>query len=329
MAAEKKAHKTAENETGSTKEKETIQAAQEKAKEEEEKSSGLWEIRARFKNLADNVLPKQPYLMGISSNIHITRNEGPDWRRGTPFSPNEERMQYVSFQRVDHDETILRSQPWEEETAKISQPGSTRRPSSESSGQTPYKKMSVEEYFRKKNPGSADAHASREGSTFPPKAEANVAKEENKGSKAKSKISLQTTESQSERKTVQGDSQALEAQATSVVAPTEKIALGNKAAPEKAIVGQKEAVSLKEISTHKAITPQKKTTSHEIGSTRREDLIQKPSAGSQGTGATTRVPREKEVAIEKDVQTTEEGMSKHRKRYDPVLCKLISKKFAF
>ena len=48
MKLEKQKDQAAEKKNATMNEREIIQAAQEKAKEDEEKSDGLWEIRARF-----------------------------------------------------------------------------------------------------------------------------------------------------------------------------------------------------------------------------------------------------------------------------------------
>lgn len=293
--------KTTENRGGTTHEKATVQAAREKAKEEEEKLSGLWEIRARFKNLAENILPKHPYLIGIPSKIHITRNEGPDWRRGTPFSPHEERVQYVSFQRLDDDETVLRSQSWDEENAKSSQSGSTRRTSSDISslpGQTPRKKMSMEEYFRKKNPGSASENASREGSIAPRKTEVKPILDGNTGTKAKPKTSpSEGTVSKMEGKVIQGATLATKTQATLAVPAT-----GKGVSEEKNGALDRDASTRKETTTRKEVTA-------------RENLsVQREIATHQTNAKPKEAHTEKVIAKEKEVLPTREGTLHGKKR---------------
>lgn len=293
--------KATENRSGTTHEKATVQAAEEKAKEEEEKRSGLWEIRARFKNLAENILPKHPYLMGIPSKIHITRHEGTDWRRGTPFSPHEERVQYVSFQRLDDDETVLRPQPWDEENAKSSQSGSTRRASSDISslpGQTPRKKLSMEEYFRKKNPGSASENASREGSIAPHKTEAKPVLEGNTGPKAKPKTSSSaSTVSKMDGKVIQGGTLGPKAQATLVVAATGKgVSVEKKGALENDATTRKETITQKEVTTRRNISMPQEIAAHQVSAKPKEPHTEKA------------VAKENEVAVEKELQPTREGI---------------------
>ena len=306
-AIKNKNNKTGQEENGVTNDKEPLQSVRERDKEEEEKLSGLWDVRARFKNLAENILPKHPYLMGIPSKIHITRHEGPDWRRGTPFSPHEERMQYVSFQRLDDDETVLRPQAWDEENAKSPQSGSTRRNSSEFSsgpGQTPRKKMSVEEYMRKKNPGSANAIVSREGSIVPPQAEAKVAAEGNIGLKAQSNVSpFESTASKVDEEATHGATRERKTQATSVVARAEV-----------EIVAKDEGVREKDVTTQRATIIRSEVTSPKPGSTKSEVTTQKSSAVPKETHTPEMTARKKEVAVANEGQLIEDKRLHSRKR---------------
>lgn len=311
MMADKQKDKATEKKKATVDERESIQAAQEKAKEEEEKSDGLWEVRARFKNLAEHVLPKNPYLMGIPSKIHITTHEGPDWRRGTPFSPHEERVQYVSFQRLDDDETVLRPQSWDEENAKSSQSDSTRRTSSDFSsvpGQTPRKKMSMEEYWRKKKSGStnanANANASQEGSLVQHKAEAKIAREEKPSYTMKSNTSLlESTISKVEDKGMQASAPGPKAQEMARMAAV----IGDTTADRKSTLknegtGQKETVTPKGVTKQKEILGQQETIPQKAGVVSKEGRLSKILAG------------EKDGAMEKVVKTAREGTSPSRKR---------------
>ena len=301
IKTEKQKDETADIRKGTMDEKEMIQAAQEKAKEEEEKLSGLWEIRARFKNLAENILPKNPYLMGIPNKIHITTHEGPDWRRGTPFSPHEERVQYVSFQRLDDDETVLRPQSWDEENAKSSQSGSTRRTSSDFSsvpGQTPRKKMSMEEYLRRKKSDSKSANPSQEGGLLPHKAEAKIDRAAKMGSTIKPEPSpLEGTGSKMQGKAMQGGAQGSKTQETAGVTSA-----GKETAAEKSSALNHEGTDQKEVKTPKEVSVQ------------RENMAQKvsvvPTEGHTGKS----IAWEKEGKMEKVVQPVEEGTLPSRKR---------------
>lgn len=292
---------TAEKKKATADEREMIQAAQEKAKEEAEKLDGLWEIRARFKNLAEHVLPKNPYLMGIPNKIHITTHEGPDWRRGTPFSPHEERVQYVSFQRLDDDETVLRPQSWDEENAKSSQSGSTRRTSSDFSslpGQTPRKKMSMEEYLRRKKSDAAGVNASQEGSLAQHKAEAKM------GPTIKPKTSSsEVAVSKMEGKVSQGSTLETKAQETGGVATSrDDSAAEGKSALKGEGTGQKETITPKGVMTQKEISGQQETVTHKVGAIPKE-------------GSTGKEPiKEKKGTMEKVVKPTMEGISPSRKR---------------
>lgn len=307
--AEKSTDIKAEKKKGSLEEREIVQAAQEKAKEEEEKLSGLWEIRARFKNLAEKVLPKNPYLMGIPNKIHITTHEGLDWRRGTPFSPHEERVQYVSFQRLDDDETVLRPQPWDEENAKSSQSGSTRRTSSDFSsvpGHTPRKKMSMEEYLRRKNPDSGSANASQEGSLAPQKADSQISREANVDPKIKPKISpSEATGSKMEGKAMQEGAPGSKPQETAGVASAarEEITAEKKGAVKSEGSSQRETMKPKEVATPKEVFP-----------LQREDLTQKVSVVPKESHTGIAIARGKEDAMEKRGRPSQEGMLPGRKR---------------
>lgn len=307
IKTEKQRDGTAEKRKATMDEREVIQAAQEKAKEEAEKLDGLWEIRARFKNLAEHVLPKNPYLMGIPNKIHITTHEGPDWRRGTPFSPHEERVQYVSFQRLDDDETVLRPQSWDEENAKSSQSGSTRRTSSDFSslpGQTPRKKMSMEEYLRRKNPDSGSATVSQEGTIVQHKAEAKIGREANMGPTINPKTSSVEAEAPKvEGKAAQRGALESKAQESIRVAATRKdIPAEKKGAPKGEGTGQKESVTSKRVTTQKDISVQQ------------ENVLQKlsvvPKEGHRGK----KIAGEKEAAMEKILQPPEGRTSPSRKR---------------
>lgn len=290
MKTEKQRDLTVERKKGSIDEREIAHAAQEKAKEEEEKLSGLWEIRSRFKNLAETVLPKNPYLMGIPNEIHITTHEGPDWRRGTPFSPHEERVQYVSFQRLNDHETVLRPQSWDEENAKTSQTPSTRRTSSDFSsvpGHTPRRKMTMEEYMRRKKTGSASANASQEGSQAPHKAEAKIDQE------AKTGLAITRKTSSSEAAAVNMGRQTMPGIAPGPKAP-ETASATKEVIAEKNGSLKSEGTSRKETITLKA--PQK--------------LSVMPNEGNTGKG----IAREKEGVVEKVVQPTQEGVLLSKKR---------------
>lgn len=307
MKPEKQKDQVAEKKKATMNEREIIQAAREKAKEEEEKSDGLWEVRARFKNLAQHVLPKNPYLMGIPSKIHITTHEGPDWRRGTPFSPHEERVQYVSFQRLDDDETVLRPQSWDEENAKSSQSDSTRRTSLDFSslpGHTPRKKMSMEEYLRKKNSGLANANASQEGSLVQHKAEAKIARDAKVDSTIKSKTSsLESTVSKLEGKATQATAPGPKAQETAGMAT----AIGDTAADRQSAL-KSEGIGQKEIFTPKGVTKQKEIS-------RQQETVPQKASVVPKEGLSGKVPTvKKEVVMEKVVKTAKEGMSPSRKR---------------
>lgn len=307
VKTEKQKGETAEKKKATVDEREIMQAAQEKAKEEEEKLSGLWEIRARFKNLAEHVLPKNPYLMGIPSKIHITTNEGPDWRRGTPFSPHEERMQYVSFHRLDNDDTVLRPQSWDEENAKSSQSDSTRRTSSDFSsvpGHTPRKKMSMEEYLRRKKSGSVSANASQEGSLVQHKAEAKIAREANAGPPIKPKTSS------SESTVLKREEKATQASALVPKAPETAgmtTAISDTAADRKSAL-KGEGTAQKETTTPKGVTKQKDISGPQGTVTPKLSVV--PKEGRTGKALTG----EKEGAMERAVKPTKVGMSPSRKR---------------
>jgi hypothetical protein len=322
MMTEKPHDKPTRNEVSPMNAKEIADAAREKAKEEEERSSGLWEIRARFKNLAEKILPKHPYLMGIPSKVRVSTHEGPDWRRGTPFSPHEERVQYVSFHRLDDEDTVLRPQSWDEENTRSSQSDSTRRASSEFSlpGQTPRKKLSMEEYFRRKTAGSGSANASREGSSFPP-VEAKISPEGTLGRKIESKIStVESVAFLTEGNLTQECISATTTQEKAVVAaigpdmPAENIDAPEKVTQRKEVMTQKGVTKQAAAMVRKEVTMHKAVTTHKEVAMPKEVATQKGKAMPHERRREEVVAKENEIPAEKEANRNDGAQSHSRKR---------------
>jgi hypothetical protein len=311
----------AEVQSGRIDKKDIAYAAQEQAKEEQEKTDGLWEIRARFKNLAASVLPKQPYLMGIPSKARVSAHEGPDWRRGTPFSPHEERVQYVSFQRLDNDDTLLRPQSWDEENARSSQSGSMRRTSSEMSEQAPRKRLSVEEYVRLKMAGSASGAASREGSIVPTKVEAKFSPKGNTGPSAEPSFLLKGSPiSKTDAMAVEGGIIAPKAQGKIPIVPLENgikvdnnCILKKEATKQKDAGTQKEATAPKEGHTQKGASTEKQPITQkeatQIEATRKETSLQNAPIKRKEATNTQKVATLQTAAISQTVAMTQKEVT--------------------
>lgn len=265
-------------------EKDIAYAAQEQAKEEQEKTDGLWEIRARFKNLAATILPKHPYLPSIPSKVRIPTQEGPDWRKGTNFSPHEERVQYASFQPLIDDDAPFRHPTLDPRSPQLEP---TRRTSSEISEQAPRKKWSLEEYTRLDKAGSA---ALREGSMFPNKAEAKFSPKGNTGPKAEPSLSPRgSTMFKIEAMTVEGGIIAPKAQGNIPVAHLE-----NGIKVESKDILKKDVTKRKEVSTQQETATQKEATAPKKTPTQKEAAIDKePTAQNEAA--------QREISMQKDL----------------------------
>ena len=122
-------------------------------------------VEERLKRLKENVLPDSPYLLTVPSTFRVSSHQVDDWRRGTPFGPDEQKLQYLSFLSHTVDDTMLKAEgDWDDGNGgiaeKSSQSVSTRRSSSTMSplpGQERKKKISLEDYKKKTAQGGFKA----------------------------------------------------------------------------------------------------------------------------------------------------------------------------
>lgn len=121
------------------------------------------QIDERLKRLRDNVLPESPYVLTVPTTYHVSAYQANDWRRGTPFTAEEQKLQYLTFLPHTMDDTMLKADgDWDDGNGgvadKSSQSVSTRRSSGTMSplpGQDPRrKKMTLEDYKKKVAQGS-------------------------------------------------------------------------------------------------------------------------------------------------------------------------------
>ena len=126
----------------------------------------------RLKKLSVDIIHGSPYLLSVPTDYRVNPSHADDWRRGSPFGADEEKLQYVSFMpRVYHDTLLTADDHWDDGNGamadKASQSVSTRRSSGTTSpGQTPRKKISLEEYKLKKA-AEASAKTSPRGGAVP------------------------------------------------------------------------------------------------------------------------------------------------------------------
>ena len=115
-------------------------------------------LDSRLRHLTINVLPRQPYLISVPSDIpyrHSSRFTN-RWYIGTPFSREEEQLQYMSFLRHQEEESSLLKAVgvWSDENGKMLEEDVTSREiyrnganSPISSGQR--KKITLNDYKKK------------------------------------------------------------------------------------------------------------------------------------------------------------------------------------
>ena len=117
-------------------------------------------IDARLQRLSDNVLPKSPYLVVSSSNTvyRVNQYQANEWRRGSPFAANEEKLQYLSFNARD-DPMLHWVGGWDDGNGGIAEEQPRRASAGRSGtnsplqGQVPKKKISLLDYKNTKASG--------------------------------------------------------------------------------------------------------------------------------------------------------------------------------
>lgn len=117
----------------------------------------------RLKRLSDKILPESPYMLTLRSDYTVSPHQVDDWRRGSPFSAGEERLQYLSFNsRLSTDTMLIAVGDWDDGHGGIADKSSQTSSKSNSGlasplpGQPARKKISLQAY---KNKTAAQASA--------------------------------------------------------------------------------------------------------------------------------------------------------------------------
>lgn len=117
----------------------------------------------RLKNLSDKILPESPYILKVPTTYRVSSHQLNDWRRGSPFTAEEEQLQYLSFNPHIWEDTMLTAVgDWDDGHGGIADKSSQNSSKTNSGlgsplpGQPPRKKISLEAY---KNKTAAQASA--------------------------------------------------------------------------------------------------------------------------------------------------------------------------
>ena len=125
-------------------------------------------LRKRFRRISEKILPLSPYLLQISEKTSpdLGHHHPINWNRGTPFAPNEQALQYVSFLNVPLELGVIRSVGgWDNEKGELeeSSPNGQRDFKSGTTtpkqGQTAGKRLTLADYAKRKTAGQSGAKA--------------------------------------------------------------------------------------------------------------------------------------------------------------------------
>lgn len=74
----------------------------------DEHAEELRKLDAAVDRIRKNI-PDTPYILTIPSDsrYHVSRHEAESWHRDTPFAPNEEHLQYMSFLYREHGDSCI------------------------------------------------------------------------------------------------------------------------------------------------------------------------------------------------------------------------------
>lgn len=117
----------------------------------------------RLKRLSEKILPESPYILTVPTTYRVSSHQVNDWRRGSPFSADEEQLQYLSFNSHTWEDTMLSAVgDWDDGHGGIADKSTQNSSKSNSGlasplpGQPPRKKISLQAY---KNKTAAQAGA--------------------------------------------------------------------------------------------------------------------------------------------------------------------------
>jgi hypothetical protein len=117
-------------------------------------------LNDRIRRLGDTILPPYPYFLSIPSHVPYRHNPRfvQTWHVGTPFTKQEEQLQYLTFlpHQGDYEELLKVEGNWADDHGNVTREGSDSRPISrgtpsvlpeQSSGR---KKISLQDYKKEK-----------------------------------------------------------------------------------------------------------------------------------------------------------------------------------
>ena len=135
----------------------------------------------RLDQMYKEISPSGPYLPRLPPGSLRYNRPSPFWDKDTPFEPNEEPLQYLSFMQAELGSIFQHDGDWDDGNGGIArrQDGASRASSSQtpiSSQQAPKKKISLADYNLQKSKSKTSKLAQQEKSSalsnsVPPKSE--------------------------------------------------------------------------------------------------------------------------------------------------------------
>ena len=109
------------------------------------------QLDARLRHINETILPSAPYLLQVPSTYRLGEQQINDWRRGSPFDPHEERLQYMTFLPHHNEETMFHAVGgWDDGKGNFKAKQDKRSgTSSPLPGQPAKKKISLLDYKKK------------------------------------------------------------------------------------------------------------------------------------------------------------------------------------
>lgn len=109
-------------------------------------------VDERLRQLSRDILSSTPYQLKVDKEIKLLDpRQAIEWRRGCPFEPHEERLQYLTFRSNFDKDTIFRAVgDWDDGNGNImSKTDKTSGLSTPLPGQAPKKKITLSDYKNK------------------------------------------------------------------------------------------------------------------------------------------------------------------------------------
>lgn len=133
-------------------------------------SDDLPNLDARLHRLSQRTLPRSPYLLTVPSDkpYHISSQQADNWRIGSPFDVNEEKLQYMTFlSRNWEDSLLVAVGGWDDEQGGIMETGTATadglatRANTPQQGTTQKKKITLSAYKNKARAGDGQKPVSK------------------------------------------------------------------------------------------------------------------------------------------------------------------------